>query len=278
MAVSRPSRTHKPSATESAIMEFDLSERTALVTGAGRGNGRATAKLLAENGASVVVNDLERDPAERVAEEIRSDGGEAVAIDADVSNDAAVEAMVDAAAEEFGAVDVLVNNAGVGQGDRFRNEPDNSLFELNLDVHLFGAVNCTRHVLDGMLERGYGKVVNLTSIHTKNGVGMSPQYDVGKYSLLGLTKTLALELGRDGIRVNAVAPGWVETRMTEDFDARTRDQITDLNPLGRFARPEEVAEAIVFLCSPASDYVNGHELRVDGGQQPIDNWKHRYED
>ena len=258
-------------------MEFDLADRTALVTGAGRGNGRATAKQLAANGASVVVNDLEREHADRVADEIRSDGGSAIAIDADVSEEAAVEAMFEHATAELGPVDVLVNNAGVGQGDRFRNKPDNDLFDLNLDVHLFGAVNCTKHALDGMLDRGYGKVVNLTSIHTKNGVGMSPQYDVGKFSLLGLTKTLALELGRDGIRVNAVAPGWVDTRMTEGFDDRTRAEIESLNPLGRFAKPEEIADAITFLCSPASDYINGHELRVDGGQAPPDSWKHRYE-
>jgi 3-oxoacyl-[acyl-carrier protein] reductase len=106
---------------------------------------------------------------------------------------------------------------------------------------------------------------------------MSPQYDVAKFSLLGLTKSLALELGREGVRVNAVAPGWVNTRLTEGFDPETREQIVDRNPLGRFADAEEIAEAIAFLCAPASDYVNGHELRVDGGQVPIDSWKHRYD-
>ncbi len=258
-------------------MQLDLGERTALVTGAGRGNGRETAKLLAANGARVVVNDLDAEPAAVVVDEIEAAGGEATAVAADVSDEPAVEAMLETAAETFGPVDVLVNNAGVGRGDRFRNEPDNEFFDLNLQTHLYGAVNCTKHALDGMVAQGYGKVVNVTSVHTKNGVGMSPQYDVGKFGLLGLTKSLALELGRDGVRVNAVAPGWVETRMTEDFDERTREQITDQNPLGRFARPEEVAEAVAFLCAPASDYVNGHELRVDGGQAPIDSWKHRYE-
>ncbi len=124
-----------------------------------------------------------------------------------------------------------------------------------------------------MVERGYGKIVNVTSIHTKNGVGMSPAYDVGKFSLLGLTKSLALELGREGVRVNAVAPGWVNTRMTEEFSDAVREQILDNNPLGRFADPEDVAEATTFLASPASDYINGHELRVDGGQVPIDSWR-----
>jgi 3-oxoacyl-[acyl-carrier protein] reductase len=197
-------------------MDTDLTGRTALVTGAGRGNGRRTALSLAEHGASVVVNDLDEDVAAATADEIREAGGEAVAIDADVSDEAAVEAMVEA---------------------------------------------------------GYGKVVNVTSIHTENGVGMSPQYDIGKFGLLGLTKSLALELGREGVRVNAVAPGWADTRMTDDFSAAVTEQIIDNNPLGRFADPEEIADAITFLASPASDYVNGHELRVDGGQVPIDSWR-----
>jgi 3-oxoacyl-[acyl-carrier protein] reductase len=255
-------------------MQTDLSDRVALVTGAGRGNGRASARLLAENGASVVVNDLEAEPAEAVAAEIEDAGGEAIGVGADVSEEAEVEAMVEHATDAFGTIDVLVNNAGVGDAGPFVDEETDDKFQLNLDTHLWGSIYCTRHALDGMIEQGYGKVVNVTSIHTKNGVGMSPQYDVGKYSLLGLTKSLALELGREGIRVNAVAPGWVDTRMTETFTGRTREQIVDLNPLGRFADPEEIGESVLFLASPASDYVNGHELRVDGGQQPIDNWKY----
>jgi len=255
-------------------MQTDLSNRAALVTGAGRGNGRASAKLLAENGASVVVNDLDADPAEAVATEIEDAGGEAIAVDADVSGEAEVEAMIEHATGAFGTVDVLVNNAGVGTGGPFVDDTGDEDFQANLDTHLWGSIYCTRHAVEGMLDQGYGKVVNVTSIHTKNGVGMSPQYDVGKYSLLGLTKSLALELGREGIRVNAVAPGWVDTRMTEGFTERTREQIIDLNPLGRFADPREIGEAVLFLASPASDYVNGHELRVDGGQQPIDSWKY----
>ncbi|MWG33820.1 SDR family NAD(P)-dependent oxidoreductase [Halomarina oriensis] len=259
-------------------MQTDLSDSVALVTGAGRGNGRAIAERLATNGASVVVNDLDSGPAEETVERIDERSGEAIGIACDVSDESAVQAMVERGTDQFGTIDIVVNNAGVGQGDRFRNEPDDTFWNLNLDTHLRGAIYCTKHALDGMVEQGYGKVVNITSIHTKNGVGMSPQYDVAKFALLGLTKTLALELGRDGIRVNAVAPGWTDTRMTADFEAATREQILDLNPLGRFARSAEIADAVQFLCAPASDYVNGHELRVDGGQQPIDNWKHRYGD
>jgi 3-oxoacyl-[acyl-carrier protein] reductase len=258
-------------------MQVELDDRTALVTGAGRGNGRAIAERLAANGASVAVNDRDREPMVETVERIEDAGGTALGVSADVTDEAEVEAMIAEVAEELGAVDVLVNNAGVGRGDRFRNKPAVDLFEINLDVNLKGAIHCTKHALDGMLDQGYGKVVNITSIHTKNGIGMSPQYDVAKYALLGLTKTLALELGRDGIRVNAVAPGWVDTRMTADFEPETREQIVDSNPLGRFAESEEVAEAVCFLAAPASDYVNGHELRVDGGQAPIDSWKHRYE-
>jgi len=256
-------------------MDLDLSGKTALVTGGGRGNGRATALTLAEQGADVIVNDLDAEVAEETAAKIREDvdGADAEGIGADVTDKAEVKAMLERGVEELGSVDVLVNNAGVGSAGPFLDEGYDEEFRLNVEVHLFGSINCTRAVLDGMIEDGYGKIINITSIHTKNGVGMSPQYDVGKFSLLGLTKSLALELGREGIRVNAVAPGWVDTRMTEGFADAVREQITDLNPLGHFADPQDIANAVTFLAAPASDYVNGHELRVDGGQVPIDSWR-----
>lgn len=254
-------------------MQLDLTGKTALVTGSGRGMGKATATELAENGADVVINDIDDEVAEETATEIAELGVDTVGLPADVSDEAAVEAMVETATEELGQIDILVNNAGVGDAGPFLDEQYDDTFDLNLDVHLYGALNCTRAVVDGMVEEGYGKIVNFTSIHTKNGVGMSPAYDVGKYSLLGLTKSLALELGREGVRVNAVAPGWANTRMVEGFSDAVTEQILDNNPLGRLAEPEDVAQVVAFLAAPASDYVNGHELRVDGGQVPIDSWR-----
>jgi 3-oxoacyl-[acyl-carrier protein] reductase len=255
-------------------MECDLEGRTALISGSGRGMGKKSAEKLAENGANIVINDVDADVAEATATEIRDLGAEAIGVPADVSDEAEVEAMVQEATEEFGTIDILVNNAGIGDVDRFTNKPDDTLWDLNLGTHLRGAIYCSKHAIDGMVEQEYGKILNMTSIHTKNGIGMSPQYDVAKYGLLGLTKTLALELGREGIRVNAIAPGFAETRLTENFTEETREQILDLNPLGRFAQPDEVANAVLYLVSPAGDYINGEELRIDGGQQPIDTWKH----
>ena len=179
-------------------MDCDLTDRTALITGAGRGMGKKTAKTFARNGADVVINDVDPDVAKETAAEVRNLGVETVGIAADVSDAAEVQAMVEQATEELGPIDILVNNAGVGDAGPFVDDSYDDTFELNLDVHLYGSLNCTRAVIDGMVEHGYGKVVNITSIHTKNGVGMSPAYDVGKYSLLGLTKSLALELGREG--------------------------------------------------------------------------------
>jgi 3-oxoacyl-[acyl-carrier protein] reductase len=255
-------------------MDLDLTGKTALVTGAGRGNGRATAFELARNGADVVVNDLEPSVADETAADVREEtDADAEGVGADVSDRAEVEAMVEHGVEELGSVDVLVNNAGVGDAGPFLDEGYDEDFERNVDVHIMGSIYCTRAVVDGMVEEGYGKIINITSIHTKNAVGMSPQYDVGKWGLKGLTKSLALELGREGIRVNAVAPGWVDTRMTEGFSDAVTEQITDLNPLGTFARPEDIANGVAFLAAPASDYVNGHELRVDGGQVPIPDWR-----
>jgi 3-oxoacyl-[acyl-carrier protein] reductase len=254
-------------------MDLDLTGKTALVTGGGRGNGRATALELAENGADVVVNDLDPEVAEDTAETIRSETeSDAEGVGADVSDKAEVQAMVEQGVEELGSIDILVNNAGVGNAGPFLDEDYDEDFRLNVEVHIMGSINCTRAVVDGMVEEGYGKIINITSIHTKNSVGMSPQYDVGKWGLKGLTKSLALELGREGIRVNAVAPGWVDTRMTEGFSEAVTEQIMDLNPLGTFAQPEDIANGVAFLAAPASDYVNGHELRVDGGQVPIPDW------
>lgn len=252
-------------------MDFDLAERVALVTGAGRGNGREIAFTLAEQGANVVVNDLDEEAAEATVKDIEEEGGEAIAVGADVSDADEVAAMIEIGTETFGAIDILVNNAGIGGSGPFLEPEYRTAFRDQLDVHLHGSLNCIREVIDGMVERGYGKIVNVTSIHTKNGVGMAAQYDVAKFGLLGLTKSLALELGQEGIRVNAVAPGWVNTRMTADFDPAVREKILNNNPLGRFAESEEIAAAVAFLVSPASDYVNGHELRIDGGQVPVNN-------
>lgn len=254
-------------------MDLELTGETALVTGAGRGNGRAIALGLAEHGSDVIVNDLDENVAQETAADIRDTGSDAIGIGADVSDQSEVKAMVEHGREELGTVDILVNNAGVGNAGPFLDDGYDDDFQLNVDVHIFGSIYCTRAVVDDMLKQEHGKIVNITSIHTKNGVGMSPQYDVGKFGLLGLTKSLALELGREGIRVNAVAPGWVNTRMTEGFSEAVIDQIKDLNPLSRFAEPEDIANAVVFLASPAADYVNGHELRVDGGQVPIPDWR-----
>ena len=258
-------------------MDLDLADETALVTGAGRGNGRAIARELATLGAAVIVNDLDDDAATAVSDELTDAGHEAVAVTADVSDEAAVESMVARGTEVLGDISILVNNAGIGDAGPFLESEEDDIrerFRRNLAVHFWGALNCTMETIDPMVERGYGKIINITSIHTANAVGMSPEYDVGKFSLLGLTKSLALELGRAGVRVNAVAPGWVNTRMTANFTDRTHEQIRSNNPLGRYAEPEDIANGVAFLASPAADYINGHELRVDGGQVPIDNWKY----
>lgn len=250
-------------------MKFDLSGRVALVTGAGRGNGREIALTLAEQGASVVINDVDEEAADGTAAEIQENSGEAVSVAADVSDADEVAALVEVGTEALGAVDILVNNAGIGGSGPFLDPEYRNGFRDQLDVHLHGSLNCIREVVDEMVEQEYGKIVNVTSIHTKNSVGMASQYDVAKFGLLGLTKSLALELGREGVRVNAVAPGWVNTRMTADFDPAVRKKILDNNPLGSFAESQDIASAVAFLASPASDYINGHELRVDGGQVPV---------
>jgi len=253
-------------------MQVNIDESLAVVTGAGRGNGEAIAKRLAENGASVIVNDLELEPAEETVTDIESAGGTATAVTADVGSDEEIEEMFDYVREQFDRVDILVNNAGVGAVAPITEKPSAKKWSEVLESHIWGAINCCTQAVDMMTSQGYGKIINITSIHTKHGVGMTPQYDVAKFGMLGLTRSLAQELGREGVRVNAVAPGWTNTRMTAGRDT-PRGRIVEQNPLGRFAEPEEIANAVLFLASPASDYINGHELRVDGGQVPIDSWK-----
>jgi len=178
-------------------MEFDLSGQTALLSGSGRGMGKASATELARNGADVVINDIDEGRGRTDSGRIRDLGVDALGIAADVSDEAEVAAMVERATDELGAIDIPVNNAGVGDAGPFLDDRYDHTFDLNLDVHLHGALNCTR----GRRRDGRAGVRQDSQLHLdshENGVGMSPAYDVAKYSLLGLTKSPALELGREG--------------------------------------------------------------------------------
>ena len=247
-----------------------LPDRVALVTGASRGIGLATARCFAREGARVCLVDIDADAVERAAEELRAEGLDAMAAAADVADREQVEAAVEAAVSRYGRLDVLVNNAGVIRDNLFFRMTDDD-WETVMAVHLRGTFLCSRAAQRHMVEQKYGRIVNLSSTSALGNRGQA-NYAAAKAGLQGFTKTLALELGRYGITVNAVAPGFVETEMTrataermgvsfEQFVEGARQQI----PVGRVGTPDDIATAILFFASEEAGYVSGQVLYVAGG-------------
>ena len=238
---------------------------SALVTGASRGIGRAIARALAEEGWPVCVNWLEhREAAESLTEALRAEGRNAVAYQADVSDRKAVEAMVRAASEAMGPVELLVNNAGIAQQTLFQ-DTDDAAWSRMLSVNLTGPRNTSMAVLPHMLSEKRGCIVNVASIWGLRGSSCETAYAASKAGLVGLTRSLALELAPSGIRVNAVAPGCIETDMVRALGRETRAMLEDETPMGRLGLPEEIAKAVCFLASDSASFITGQILTIDGG-------------
>lgn len=242
---------------------------TAVVTGGGspRGLGREIALELGRRGWAVAVLDLDAAAAEETAALVRGLGRPALGLGADVSDPASVDAAFGRAEAELPPVEVLVNNAGISAPTRFQ---DISLDEWRrmFEVNVVGTVVPTQRVLPGMRERGYGRIVNMSSVSAQRGGGIfgASHYSASKAAVLGLTKALAREVGADGITVNAVAPGMADTNITRGaMTAQRRDELAADTLLGRLAEPADVANAVAFLASPASAYVTGATIDVNGG-------------
>lgn len=241
-----------------------LDGKTAIVTGAGRGIGRAIAKELASCGANVVVNYItSAEPAQQLAEEIRALGPQALVVRADVTDYDQVGELVKQTIETFGQIDILVNNAGITRDRTLKNMSKQQWDEV-VHVNLSGLFNCTKQVLPFMLERKSGKIVNISSFVAQGGnVGQS-NYATTKAGIIGFTKSVALEVSRYGITVNAVCPGFTETDMLMEVPEKIRERILEKIPMGRFGQPEEIATCVRYIVSEA-DYMTAQSISINGG-------------
>jgi 3-oxoacyl-[acyl-carrier protein] reductase len=238
--------------------------RIALVTGASRGIGEAIARRLAAEGARVIAAARSLEALEKLVSEIASAGGRATALRMDLSDAASVEAAAKSALETHGAVDVLVNNAGVTD-DNLILRMSREAWERVLATNLTGAFLLTQAIVRSMVRRRYGRIVNITSVVGLMGNAGQANYAASKAGLIGLTKSVAREFASRNITCNAVAPGFIETEMTEKMTPAAREGLSGQIPAGRLGTPAEVAEAVAFLASEPAAYITGHVLNVSGG-------------
>lgn len=237
----------------------------AFITGGGSGIGRASALRLAALGARVAVTDLRLEAAEEVAREIAAQGGTAIALTLDVADAAALPGVVSKAEDELGPIDILVNSAGLILVEPLLDFSHESWRKV-MEVNVTGTFCVSQYIARGMVERGYGRIINIASISgLRAGVGRTA-YGTSKAAILGLTRQFALELGARGITTNAIAPGVIETPMTRAaYSEETWSRVLDMTPTRRLGQPEDIAEAVAYLASPAASFVNGEALTVDGG-------------
>jgi 3-oxoacyl-[acyl-carrier protein] reductase len=242
-----------------------LKGKIALVTGGGRGIGKAISLALAKEGAKVCVNYFHsKDAAEDVVKKIKENGGEAISYKADVSKLEEVNGMVEEVNKQFGRVDILINNAGLNI-DKYLMIMNEKEWDKVIDVNLKGTFNCSKAVSRVMIGQRSGNIVNISSVSAISGTAGQTNYSAAKGGMISFTKSLARELASFGIRVNALAPGLIETEMVKKMPKEMLDQVLKMTPLKRIGKPEEVAKVVVFLVSEEANYITGQVIRIDGG-------------
>ena len=249
-------------------MNISFEGQVALVTGAGSGLGLATAKAFAESGASVVLADWNEDFVRSAVDDLTVRGHKAVAIRCDVANEADVAAMVQQTISTFGGLDAAFNNAGIQVPPSDAADETAENFDRVNAINLRGVWACMKHELRHMRTQGSGAIVNCSSLGGLVGLPSRAAYHASKHGVIGLTRSAALEYASRGIRINAVCPGTIDTPMVSDMLAKQADAMKEImrdQPIGRLGRPEEIASAVLWLCSPGASFVIGHALAVDGG-------------
>lgn len=243
-----------------------LNDSVAIVTGSGRGIGRAIALELAAAGVRIVVNDMSIDQAEETVGLIRAAGGECLAVQANVSQTADVDRLIKTTLNYFGKIDILINNAGITR-DSLLLRMKEADWDSVLATNLKGVFLCTKAVSKGMLKQRSGVIVNISSVVGISGNAGQANYAAAKAGVIGFSKSIAKELASRGIRVNAIAPGYIATDMTETLAEGMQAEVLRAIPLGRLGRPEDVAKVVRFLVSPEASYMTGQTLCVDGGME-----------
>jgi NAD(P)-dependent dehydrogenase (short-subunit alcohol dehydrogenase family) len=245
----------------------ELDGKVVIVTGAASGIGRAASEFYARDGASVVVSDVDQAGGEETVQHILAAGGAATYFRADVSNPADCQALVDRAVEKYGRLDCAFNNAGIGGEANLTADYSIEGWQRVIGINLSGVFYCLKYEIQSMLKTGGGAIVNMASILGRVGFATAPAYVAAKHGVVGLTETAAIEYGAQGIRVNAVGPGFIRTPMIAGLEAdqQTRDLLISMHPIGRLGEQEEVAELVVWLSSERASFVNGAYYPVDGG-------------
>ncbi|MBP3039972.1 SDR family oxidoreductase [Bacillaceae bacterium Marseille-Q3522] len=241
-----------------------LINKVSVITGAGSGIGEATAKLFAKEGAKVVVGDV-ADSASRVVEDIRKNGGDALFVHCDVTNESSVENLMESAFKSYGSLDILVANAGIPEKKGPVHEMQLGDWQKVINIDLTGVVLSNKHAIRQMLKNGHGAIVNMGSILALVGQANSTAYSAAKAAVVNFTRSQALTYAKQGIRINSVSPGYVETPLLMKLPKETTDAMVEKHPIGRLGKPEEIANAILFLVSERASFITGASLSVDGG-------------
>ncbi len=251
--------------TEQGAFRADLlNGKTAIVTGASRGIGAAITHRLCEAGANVVLCSRSAESVAQIAETLRNKGYTTFSMAADISEKAAVEALIEKTIDQFSQIDILVNNAGITRDMLLMRLKDED-WDAVLQTNLTGTMYCTRGVLRSMIRQRSGRIINISSVIGLVGNPGQANYAAAKAGIIGLTKATAKEVGARGITVNAIAPGFITTDMTAQISEANQEQLLELIPLREFGHPEDVADAVCFLASDAARYITGQTLQVDGG-------------